>query len=558
MSMVIGNGIIANRFIDYSLQAKYLIFAGSVNDSSIQDMEAIEEEEISVAKSLSNHPDAIFVYFSSCSILDTDVSQTAYVQHKARMENFLQNNAKKFLICRLPQVLGLNDTKSSLVKFLVDSISSRKMFELWQNAQKNLIDIDDVHLIVDKILRRGLFLNRVINVASSTQTSVLELVRTIEAFTGNTANCQLIEKGSTYKIDIANIKPIFDELGIDFGTNYISTALNKYFGYLKVAPKLLSVVVPTYNEEHGIDEFYRRTKNVLRMLSPRFSHELIFVNDFSTDNTLLKLRTLAQNDPSVKLVNFSRNFGNQLGITAGINYSKGELVVVIDDDLQDPPEIIFNFISMWDKGYKVVYGVRPKRQGVNPFFKLIAKLYYRIVGGLSETKIPNDTGDFRLMDRAVVENLKKMKEENRYYRGMVAWVGFPQIGVVYERDKRYAGVSTFTFRKYINFAVNGLTSFTDRPLYFSSLAGLFVTAVSFFLALYLIVGKINDPSLSIQGWTSLTVIILFFGGIQLFSIGILGVYIGKIYREVKDRPLYIVESTMNIEDDQVVGHAKPL
>jgi hypothetical protein len=226
---------------------------------------------------------------------------------------------------------------------------------------------------------------------------------------------------------------------------------------------------------------------------------------------------------------------------------------VIDDDLQDPPEIILNLISKWDKGYKVVYGVRPNRQGVNPLFKLTAKLYYRVIGSLSETKIPKDTGDFRLIDRVVIESLKKMKEENRYYRGMVAWVGYPQVGVIYERDKRYAGVSTFSFKKYVNFALNGLTSFTEKPLYFSSLAGLFITSISFVLAVILIVSRIIDPTVTIRGWTSLTVIILFFGGIQLLSTGILGVYISKIYREVKGRPLYIVESSVNIKhrsDDQ--------
>jgi dolichol-phosphate mannosyltransferase len=313
-----------------------------------------------------------------------------------------------------------------------------------------------------------------------------------------------------------------------------------------VPAKILSVIVPTYNEEQGIEEFYFRTKNVLKLLTPRFEHEIVFVNDDSTDNTLQKLDLLAAADRSVKIISFSRNFGNQIGITAGIDFSAGDVAIIIDDDLQDPPEIMLNLIAKWDKGYKVVYGVRPKRRGVNPLFKLIAKVYYRVIGGLSETKIPKDTGDFRLMDRVVIEALKKMKEENRYYRGMVAWVGFPQIGVNYERDKRYAGVSTFSFRKYANFALNGLTAFTEKPLYFSSLVGLTITSISFMLALVLVVSKIIDPSVSIRGWTSLIVVILFFGGIQLMTIGILGIYISKIYREVKGRPLYIVEKTTNI------------
>ena len=203
---------------------------------------------------------------------------------------------------------------------------------------------------------------------------------------------------------------------------------------------------------------------------------------------------------------------------------------------------------MWSLGFKVVYGVRPKRQGVNPIFKLLAKIYYRLMSGLSEIKIPKDTGDFRLIDRSVVERLKLMREGNRYYRGMVAWVGFSQIGCLYERDKRYAGISTFSFKKYINFALQGLTSFTDKPLYFTSLLGIFIATVGFLLAVALVVGKIIDPSTSIRGWTSLVSIVVFLGGIQLLSVGIIGIYIGKIYKEVKGRPLYIVDETSNFEN----------
>jgi dolichol-phosphate mannosyltransferase len=547
MSMVIGNGVIANRFVDYSLQADYLIFAGSVNDSALKDKNEIEKEEATVKAALADYADTTFVYFSSCSILDQDTKNTPYVQHKVRMERLIQDTSKRHLIIRLPQVMGLDDSRSSLVNYLVNAINNQKPFEVWQLAQKNLIDIDDVHEIVGDLLKSKSHLNKIINVASTKQTSVVQLVQKIENFLGVKANCKVVNKGASFALDISEIIPILKKLKINFGEEYIDASLSKYFSHLQHLPKLISVIVPTYNEEHGIYEFYRRTKSVLTMLSPRFVHEIIFVNDFSTDNTFQNLELIAQSDPSVKLINFSRNFGNQIAITAGIDFSLGDIAVVIDDDLQDPPEIILNLLAKWDKEYKVVYGVRPKRQGVNPFFKLTAKLYYRVIGGLSETKIPRDTGDFRLIDRQVIESLKKMKEENRYYRGMVAWVGFPQIGVIYERDKRYAGVSTFSFKKYVNFALNGLTSFTEKPLYFSSIAGLFITAISFFLALILIVSKIIDPSISIQGWTSLTVIILFFGGIQLLSTGILGVYISKIYREVKGRPLYIVESTKNIE-----------
>jgi len=274
---------------------------------------------------------------------------------------------------------------------------------------------------------------------------------------------------------------------------------------------------------------------------------MIFVNDFSTDETLGKLQKLALADPAVKVISFSRNFGNQIAITAGIDAASGDIAIIIDDDLQDPPEVMLDLIALWSDGYKVVYGYRPKRHGVNLLFKIMAKVYYRFIGALSETRIPKDTGDFRLIDREVIEVLKSMREENRYYRGMVSWVGFSQIGWFYERDKRYAGTSTFSFRKYVNFALNGLTSFTDKPLYFSSLLGFFITVAGFVLALSLVVAKLLDPSISIRGWTSLVAIVIFFGGIQLFSIGVLGIYISKIYREVKGRPLYIVSKKINIE-----------
>lgn len=311
--------------------------------------------------------------------------------------------------------------------------------------------------------------------------------------------------------------------------------------------KLLSVIVPTYNEEQGIHEFYRRTKAVLDSLAPQFTYEIIFVNDFSTDQTLSKLKELALLDRQVKIIHFSRNFGNQIAITAGIDAAKGDLAVIIDDDLQDPPELISAFINNWLAGYKVVYGVRPNRKGVNPLFKYAARLYYRLIGNLSETKIPKDSGDFRLIDKAVMDVLRNMREESRYYRGMVSWVGFNQIGIEYERDPRYAGTSTFSPMKYFRFAINGLTSFTDRPLYFSSALGIMITLISFIFLFILVAKKIIDPSFSIPGWPSLITLVLFFGGIQLLSIGIVSIYISKIYREVKGRPLYIIEEMHNLD-----------
>ena len=312
------------------------------------------------------------------------------------------------------------------------------------------------------------------------------------------------------------------------------------------SPLLLSIIVPTYNEELGILEFYRRTKAVVDSLTPEFDYELIFINDCSTDQTLTKLVELSKVDKKIKVISFSKNFGNQAGITAGIDYAKGDIAVIIDDDLQDPPELIHQFIDQWKNGYKVVYGVRPKRRGVNPLFQVLAKIFYRTLSKLSDTKIPADTGDFRLLDRQVLNSLKNMREENRYYRGMVSWVGFKQIGLEYERDARYAGKSTFSLQKYIQFALNGLTSFTDRPLYFSTILGFLITIVTFILAVQIIITKIMNPSFSIPGWPSLAVIILFFGGIQLLSIGVVSIYISKIYRAAKNRPLYIIDESHNL------------
>lgn len=544
--MLIGNGVIANRFCDYALKSNYLIFAGSINDFAINDDAAFQNEEAALQLALADNPDVPFIYFSSCSILDPEVGETPYVLHKIRMEKLLQNQAKFFLIFRLPEVVGLSGDESNLVNFLVDAISNKKPFEISAKAQKNLIDIDNVHTIADEIIKSNKYSNSIINIASTQKTSIYALIQNIEQFLGLKARFDKVEKGSDMDLDISEIQPLLSMLNINFDENYIPRALEKYFGHLIHEPIKLSVIVPTYNEELGIHEFYRRTKNVLNTLSPRFSHEIIFVNDYSTDKTGEKLDELASSDNTVKVINFSRNFGNQYGIAAGLDYSIGDIAIIIDDDLQDPPEVMLNLISKWDDGYKVVYGVRPKRRGVNPLFKIMARMYYRVINSLSETDIPKDTGDFRLLDRVVINMLRNMKEENRYYRGMVAWVGYPQVGVLYERDKRFQGVSTFSFRKYVTFALSGLTSFTDKPLYVSFVVGLLITAVSFVFASSFIFQKLIDSSYTIRGWTSLAVIVLFFCGVQLLSIGVLGVYLSKIYREVKDRPLYIVESTKNL------------
>ncbi len=550
--MVVGSGAIANRFLDYALQSRYLLFAGNVHNSAIDDEQQIAAEENTVKHALANHADVIFVYFSSCSVVECPTSPTPYQAHKLRMEHLVKGTATQFLILRIPQLMALADEANSLLPFLVSAVSESRHFDVWKNATRNLIDIDDVYRIVHTMLSNECALNRVVNVASSQQTRVLDLVQIIERYLGKAASYRLVEKGDANEIDSSDIAHISTALEIDFGQNYVPNAIDKYYRHLVKPPWLLSIIVPTYNEEAGINEFYRRTKAVLESVKPRFQYELIFVNDYSQDQTYSKLVTLAAIDPNVKLINFSRNFGNQIAITAGIDFARGDIAIIIDDDLQDPPEIMLNFLMKWSDGYKVVYGVRPKRDGVNWLFKVVAKGYYRLVTALSDTQIPNDTGDFRLIDRVVIDKLRLMREESRYYRGMVAWVGFKQVGWTYQRDSRYAGTSTFSFRKYVNFALTGLTSFSEKPLYLSSLLGFFITALGFSLCCYLVLYKIFNPSVSLRGWTSLIAVIIFFGGVQLLSIGIIGVYISKIFREVKGRPLYVVDGTINVDTEDIV------
>ena len=305
-------------------------------------------------------------------------------------------------------------------------------------------------------------------------------------------------------------------------------------------PLLLSVVVPIYFEQDTIPEFYARMKKAMLSLAPEFSHEIIYVNDGSTDNSLKMLCELAIKDDSVRILNLSRNFGHQLAITAGIDAAVGDVVAVIDGDLQDPPEVIVEMVGKWKEGFKVVYGVRRSRKGETVFKLLTANLFYRILGKMSDVALPLDSGDFRIMDRAVVDALAGIREENRYIRGLVSWVGFRQCGLPYERDVRYAGVTKFNLKKMLRFALDGITSFSDKPLRVSSKLGLVITLIAFLSMLWLIVSKLIAPESSIPGWTSLLVVVLFLGGVQLISIGVLGEYIGRIYKETKQRPLYIV------------------
>lgn len=308
--------------------------------------------------------------------------------------------------------------------------------------------------------------------------------------------------------------------------------------------KLLSVVVPVYNEQEVITETYIRLKASLSNLD--MDIEYIFINDGSTDNTYLKLKELIVNT-DVKLINFSRNFGHQIAISAGMDYAKGDAVVVIDADLQDPPEIISEMIEKWKEGYEVVYGKRLHREGETLFKKLTAKLFYRVIDNITDIKLPVDVGDFRLIDKKVCNSMKSLPERARYVRGLVSWVGFNQTSIEYKREKRFAGKTKYPLRKMIKLATDGIISFSYRPLKLATFLGMTVSALSFIYLIVILLQKIFTNS-TVEGWASTMVVSLFFNGVMLVVIGIMGEYVGRIYEEVKSRPLYVIGELKNFDE----------
>ncbi len=298
---------------------------------------------------------------------------------------------------------------------------------------------------------------------------------------------------------------------------------------------LLSVIVPLYNEE----EIVAKTFQVLEEELKNVEHELIFVNDGSKDKTREILESLLPSTPYNKLVNFSRNFGHQAAFSAGLDKATGDAVVIIDGDLQDPPSLIHEMLEKWREGYQVVYAQRNKRAGETIFKKFTAFAFYRLIGKLTSIDIPPDTGDYRLMDRCVVDQLKNLPERSRFLRGLVCWVGFKKIGVKYDRAERTAGTSKYPLKKMVRLALDGITGFSSSPLKISFYMGIFATLVGFGVFVWSIIEKIMSPATTVPGWASLMTVIVFFSGVQLMTIGILGEYIGRIYDEVKQRPLYI-------------------
>ena len=307
---------------------------------------------------------------------------------------------------------------------------------------------------------------------------------------------------------------------------------------------LVSIVSPVYQEEQGIEEFHRRLSASLEDLADELRFEIVYVNDGSTDRSLDLLEKLAADDDRVRVVDLSRNFGHQVALSAGVDHAHGDAVVVIDSDLQDPPEVIPEMIQRWRDGFKVVYGVRVSRAGETRFKLVTSKLYYGLMDRISEVPLPRQAGDFRLLDRRVVDVLDQMPERNRYVRGMVAWVGFPQCAVEYERDPRFAGSTNYTLGRMIRLALDGLTSFSDRPLRLATQLGVIVMVLSFAVAGWTIVASVFDLGSSSRGWSSLMAVVLLLGGVQLLCIGVLGEYLGRVYRETKGRPLYVVNEVL--------------
>ena len=310
--------------------------------------------------------------------------------------------------------------------------------------------------------------------------------------------------------------------------------------------KKISVVIPMYFEEEVVSECYNRTKKILNSLN-NYEHEIVFVNDGSKDKTLEILANIAKNDMCVKILSFSRNFGHQAAVTAGLKYTTGDAVVIMDADLQDPPEVIIEMIELWEHGNEVIYAKRKSREGESRFKLFTAKMFYKILNGLSDVDIPKDTGDFRLADRKVVDVINSLPEHNKFLRGLFSWVGFKQTPLEYERKQRFAGKTKYPLKKMLKLASDGIISFSTKPLKILGAVGLISVSVSIIILIYALISYIFNLNQLTAGWTSIMVTVTFLGGIQLLSIWLISEYIGKIYDESKGRPEYIIDQKINID-----------
>lgn len=302
----------------------------------------------------------------------------------------------------------------------------------------------------------------------------------------------------------------------------------------------LSIVVPLFNEEAGIPALEKRLVKVCEQITENY--EIVLVNDGSKDGTLKGIKAVAEENPRIHFVSFSRNFGHQVAVMAGLDHTRGKAVVIIDGDLQDPPELIPELYKKYLQGYKVVYARRKSRNGETFFKKWTAKVFYRLLARLTHVDIPLDTGDFRLIDRQVVTQLQSMPEYHKFLRGQIAWIGFSQTYVEFDRDARQFGNTHYPFKKMLKFALDGITSFSNVPLRLASVIGFWVSGIAFLVILYALVAHFFLGQ-TVTGWTSLIISMMFIGGIQLITIGVIGEYIARIHTQVRNRPLYIVEES---------------
>ena len=314
--------------------------------------------------------------------------------------------------------------------------------------------------------------------------------------------------------------------------------------------KKISVVIPMYCEEEVADICYKRVVNNLKKLSDKYSYEIIFINDGSKDSTLKILKKIASNDDNVKIISFSRNFGHQAAVTAGIRNVTGDAVIIMDADLQDPPELFEGMIEKWEEGYEVVYGKRKTREGESIFKLLTARMFYNTLNKLSEIEIPKDTGDFRLVDRKVIDVIASLPEHNKFLRGLFSWVGFNQYAYEYNRVNRVAGKTKYPFKKMFKLATDGILSFSAKPLKVVGAIGFFSVIVSIAILVYSIVSFVFKLNSLTPGWTSIMCTMTFIGGIILISLGMIGEYIARIYEESLGRPEYIIDELINFKGEE--------
>ena len=313
--------------------------------------------------------------------------------------------------------------------------------------------------------------------------------------------------------------------------------------------KKISVVIPMYYEEEVAEECYKRMTGVLKRIE-NYEYEIIFVNDGSKDKTLSILEKIANEDKNIKVISFSRNFGHQCAVTAGLQYVTGDAIVIIDADLQDPPELIPEMLKLWEEGNEVIYGKRKTREGESKFKLLTAKMFYSTLNALSDVDIPKDTGDFRLVDRKVVDVVNSLPEHNKFLRGLFSWVGFKQTPFEYERKERFAGKTKYPLKKMLKLASDGIIGFSTKPLKIVEGLGIFSIIMSFIILIYSLLSYAFSWHNLTAGWTSIMVTLTFLGGSILVSLGMIGEYIARIYDESKDRPQYIIDKKINIEEDK--------